>query len=237
MQPIWDPSALTENDQTIAKVKYEGDNINAEHFIIASSLSSFSLIDAITKNAKQAGSIVLNVFELDEPTKYSNGEESNVRLLRTLKNKVFLVENTCILSLEHTSGCESDLVKLFYETFKPKDVIVLSSTHLSLFNGNADVPTLFSLSEDSNNENGLQTLPLPNIICGIAAGFLLFAKVYNSKCKILQMVEDDYGPSAEVFKLWAENISSLIKLDVNDVAKEALVSFDLRSNDTGLLYT
>ena len=57
---IWDGSALTEADKTLTKVKYEGSEIKAKHFICGASPTSIPLIKALTENNKPVGSFILD---------------------------------------------------------------------------------------------------------------------------------------------------------------------------------
>ncbi|OHT08152.1 hypothetical protein TRFO_23436 [Tritrichomonas foetus] len=234
MKQIWDASALSEVDKTVTKVKYEGSEIKANHFVLATSPSSFALINSITEKVKPSGAFVLDIYDLEDSCQYANGDDTPLHHFKTIKNSVYLINDTCLIAFEHIDGCQHEIVKLFYETFKPTNLLILNSMHRSLYHGETDTPALYILSE---MESDSPKLALPNIVCGIASGFLSYAKLFNAKCQILQVIEEDYGASASSIRLWAEKLLPILELNVDQVSANAVKKYSLRSNDMGLLYT
>lgn len=230
---IWDGSALTEADKTITKVKYEGNEIKANHFICGTSLSSISFIKAITENIKSSGSFIVDIYCISNPCNYANGEDPELCHLKQYKNNVYLINDVCITSFEHTEECQHQLVQLYYNTFKPTDLIILSSMHRSLYHGQTNVPSLYILSETGEKPK----FPQPNIVCGLAAGFFNYSALTKTKCCIWEIVEEDFGGSTASFHLWAEKIKDLISIDVSKVSSRAAKFNELRHNDMGLVYT
>lgn len=230
---IWDGSALTDADKTITKVKYEGSDIKANHFICGTSVSSISLIKAITENIKPIGSFILEVYDISNPCNYANGEEPELNLIKKFKNDVYLVNNVCIASFEHAEDCQHQLIQLYYSTFKPTELIILSSMHKSLYHGQTNVPSLYILSESGEKPK----FPQPNIICGLAAGFFSYSALTKTKCSIWEVVEEDFGANTASFRLWAEKLKDLISIDVSKIAIRAVRFNEIRQNDMGLVYT
>lgn len=230
---IWDGSALTDADKIITKVKYEGNEIKANHFICGTSSSSISLIKAITENIKPVGSFILDIYDISNPCNYANGEDPELRHIKKFKNDVYLINDVCITSFDHTEDCQHQLVQLYYNTFKPTDLIILNSMHRSLFHGQTNVPCLYILSESDEKPK----FPQPNIVCGLAAGFFNYSVFAKAKCCIWEIVEDDFGGSAASFRLWAEKLKDLISIDVSKVTSRASRYNELKQNDMGLVYT
>ena len=173
---IWDGSALTESDKTLTKVRYEGSPITANSFICAVSTSSLSLIKAISEKSRPVGHFIVELYDINEPCQYANGNDSEINIIKTFKNPVILMDNVCLISFEHIFRCSHEIVRIFYETFKPKNVIVLESMHRSLFHGNTEVPSLYILSETVEQPK----LPLPNLISGLSAGLLNYSTLHNA---------------------------------------------------------
>lgn len=230
---IWDGSALTEADKTLTKVKYEGSEIKAKHFICGASPTSIPLIKALTENNKPVGSFILDVYDISNPCNYANGSEAELNLIKKFKNDVYLINDVCITPFEHTEDCQNQLVQLYFNTFKPTDLIILNSMHRSLFHGPTSVPSLYFLS----NFGETPKFPLPNIVCGLAAGFLNYSSITKTKCSIWEVIEEDFGATSSSFHLWAEKLKDLISIDVSNVTTRAVKFNELRRNDMGLVYT
>lgn len=230
---IWDGSALTESDKTLTKVRYEGSPIAANSFICAVSNSSLSLINAITEKSRPVGHFIVELYDINEPCQYANGNDSEINLIKSLKNPVILMDNICLISFEHNFRCSHDIVRVFYETFKPKNVIVLDSMHQSLFHGKTEVPSLYILSENVERPK----LPLPNLISGLSAGLLNYSTLYNANCRIWEMIEEDFGPSSSSYKIWAAKINEILPLDISAIVSRAVTLNHIRENGMGLVYT
>jgi hypothetical protein len=206
-EPIWDSSALSEADRFSYSVKYTGNSPSGLSCICGTSSSSAFLIRALTS---QCGGTRIGAFEIQinlilNPTEYANGEEKVVRLSETVRIPVFQISASLLIPFDSPPKCYHLIVAAVYDAFHSR-VTVLDSIHASLLIGSFPIPSLLTLSETTNDP----AFGIANTIGGLAAGLLVYAKVYGVECRVLEVVEDDFGPSRESIALWLSGIEGLV---------------------------
>jgi hypothetical protein len=118
---------------------------------------------------------------------------------------VFHINASLLIPFDSPPKCYHLIVAAVYDTFH-SPVTVLDSIHASLLIGSFPIPSLLSLSKTTIDP----VFGIANSIGGLAAGLLIDAKVYGVECRVLEVVEDDFGPSRESIALWLSGIESLV---------------------------
>jgi hypothetical protein len=217
--PIWDSSALSEADRFSYSVGYTGDAPRGGVCICGTSSSAAFLVRALS--AKCGGSRI-GAFEIQtsiivNPAEYANGAAKVTRPSETVAIPVYQIGFALLIAFEPRPQCPHLIAAAVYDTFHPS-VTVLDSIHASLFIGSVPIPSLLTLSEDSNDP----VFGVANSIGGLAAGLLIHAKVHRAESRVLEVVEDDFGPSKESFGLWLSAIAGLVAVaDPDAIVAEA----------------
>jgi hypothetical protein len=145
LHPIWDSSALSEVDLVVPTVEYVGTQFTAGLVICGTTTSASILVRAVAQSVAPAGDFVITFHTVLNPCEYANGNAAVLKPLRCAKVSVFRIGAAALVPFDPRE-CPRSIVAAFYEALKPANVVVLDSTHASLFIGEPEVPSLFFLS-------------------------------------------------------------------------------------------
>ena len=232
MLPIWDSSALFEADRVYLSAEFDGDAPTGLPCVVATTKGGCAFLSSVVgKQIRAVASFVITKSEIIDPTEYANGGDLKARPIEKRKIPVYVHNNVCLVPVDRE--VPRSFASLLFTTLKPTDVTVLHSVHSSLFHGDADIPSLFSLSGGDEEPR----FPAPNIVTGIAAGILSYAECYNVKCRSLEVVEDDFGATRDSLMLWAKALTPVLALDVDKVLSDAVQKVVIEEESLGLIYS
>ena len=232
MIPIWDSSALFEEDRVHISAEFEGEAKAGLVCVVATTKSGRALLSAIVKGSSQSGAFVITKSEITNPAEYANGSDLEVRQIEKRKIPVYVSNKACLVSID--CDVPRSFISLLFTALKPVEVIVLHSIHASLFRGDVSVPSLFLLSPgDSKGPR----FPVPNVVTGLAAGFVTYSEFYRVKCRSLVVIEEDFGATKDSLLLWARAIADLVSFDIDSVSRAALDIVTVGGESLGLIYS
>jgi hypothetical protein len=148
------------------------------------------------------------VSDILNPAEYANGGEKEARVTQTVAIPIYQIGAVVLIPFAEAPKCPHLIVAAFYDTFRVP-VIVLDSMHASLFVGPVDIPSRMTISAAVSDP----TFGVANSIGGLAAGLLIYGKFRGVECRVVEVVEDDFGPSRESFGLWLEALEGLIEIE------------------------
>lgn len=230
---MWISGDLNENDRQIVKVEYKGEAAESEKCFVATSITAATYIQAITQKQKPIGQILVNEYILNNIVDYANGADADASFFKTTKYNVFKINNATIVNFDSIPLSPSACAELIFNITKAKEIIVLSSIHLSMFiPEGSEVNKIITLTNDSAKSS----FPPPNTIGGISASILTNAIANNIPFKYHAILEEDSGPLPKTFEVLG-NLYPELNVEKIDIPQKAYDIYEFKINDLGLIYS